>query len=30
MEYRINCDMWKSVFAVPSAIVDEKIKLRQM
>lgn len=27
MEYRINCDMWKSVFAVPSAIVDEKIKL---
>ena len=27
MEYRINCDVWKSVFAVPSTIVDEKIKL---
>jgi len=27
MDYRINCDMWKSIFAVPSAIVDENIKL---
>lgn len=27
MDYRINSDAWKSVFAVPGVIVDENIKL---